>query len=164
MRQQFYMNKSVVFQLLLCFGSFPSSTYDDLALDTHHGASRNSSTGRRCASRPGEQGGQASAFLARQPKGLITLLAFRLRNIADEESLFFNCLHALPEATVGLISDLVKADPLPTNQYTELRYRFFCCLSADRHTAGAAAPPAAATAVVGKCDEFIALLQSVDFL
>jgi hypothetical protein len=29
--------------------------------------------------------------------------AFRLLNIADEESQFFNCLHALPEATVSLI-------------------------------------------------------------
>jgi hypothetical protein len=34
--------------------------------------------------------------------------AFRLRNIADEESRFFNCLHALPEATVSLIADLVE--------------------------------------------------------
>ena len=49
--------------------------------------------------------------------------AFRLRNIADEESRFFNCLHALPEATVSLIADLVEADPLPANPYTELRCR-----------------------------------------
>jgi hypothetical protein len=47
--------------------------------------------------------------------------AFQLRNIADEESRFFNCLHALPEATVSLIADLVEADPLPQNPYTELR-------------------------------------------
>ena len=38
--------------------------------------------------------------------------AFRLRNIADEESRFFNCLHALPEAIVSLIADLVEADQL----------------------------------------------------
>jgi hypothetical protein len=49
--------------------------------------------------------------------------AFRLRNIADEESRFFNCLHALPEATVSLIANLVEADPLPANPYTELRRR-----------------------------------------
>jgi hypothetical protein len=49
--------------------------------------------------------------------------AFRLRNIADEESRFFNCLHALPETTVSLIPDLVEADPLPANPYTELRRR-----------------------------------------
>ncbi len=49
--------------------------------------------------------------------------AFRLRNIGDEESRFFNCLHALPEATVSLIADLVEADPLPANPYTELRRR-----------------------------------------
>ncbi len=49
--------------------------------------------------------------------------AFRLRNIADKESRFFNCLHALPEATVSLIADLVEADPLPANPYTELRRR-----------------------------------------
>jgi hypothetical protein len=49
--------------------------------------------------------------------------AFRLRNIADEESRFFNCLHALPETTVSLIADLVEADPLPANPYTELRRR-----------------------------------------
>jgi hypothetical protein len=36
---------------------------------------------------------------------------------------FFNCLHALPEATVSLIADLVEADPLPQNPYTELRCR-----------------------------------------
>jgi hypothetical protein len=49
--------------------------------------------------------------------------AFRLRNIANVESRFFNCLHALPEATVSLIADLVEADPLPVNPYTELRRR-----------------------------------------
>ena len=49
--------------------------------------------------------------------------AFQLRNIADERSRFFNCLHALPEATVCLIADLVEADPLPANPYTELRRR-----------------------------------------
>jgi hypothetical protein len=49
--------------------------------------------------------------------------AFRLSNIADEESRFFNCLHDLPETTVSLIADLVEADPLPTNPYTELRRR-----------------------------------------
>jgi hypothetical protein len=49
--------------------------------------------------------------------------AFRLRNIADEESWFFNCLHALPETTVSLIADLVEADPLPANPYMELRRR-----------------------------------------
>jgi hypothetical protein len=49
--------------------------------------------------------------------------AFRLRKIADEESRFFNCLHALPEATVSLMADLVEADPLPANPYTELRRR-----------------------------------------
>jgi hypothetical protein len=49
--------------------------------------------------------------------------AFRLRNIADEESRFFNCLHALLEMTVSLIADLVEADPLPANPYTELPRR-----------------------------------------
>jgi hypothetical protein len=49
--------------------------------------------------------------------------AFRLHNITDEESWFFNCLHALPETTVSLIADLVEADPLPANPYTELRRR-----------------------------------------
>jgi hypothetical protein len=49
--------------------------------------------------------------------------AFRLRNIADEESRFFNCLRALPETTVSLIADLVEADPLPANPYTDLRRR-----------------------------------------
>jgi hypothetical protein len=49
--------------------------------------------------------------------------AFQLRNIADERSRFFNCLHALPEATVCLIADLVEADPFPANPYTELRRR-----------------------------------------
>ncbi len=49
--------------------------------------------------------------------------AFQLRNIADERSRFFNCLHALPEATVCLIADLVEADPLPENPYTELGRR-----------------------------------------
>jgi hypothetical protein len=46
---------------------------------------------------------------------------FRLRNIPYEESKFYNCLHALPEATINLIADLVKTVPLPVNPYTELR-------------------------------------------
>ncbi len=49
--------------------------------------------------------------------------AFRLRNIADEESRLYNCLHALPEATVNLVADLVEADPLSANPYTEHRRR-----------------------------------------
>jgi hypothetical protein len=49
--------------------------------------------------------------------------AFRPRNITDEESRFFNCLHALPEATVSLIADLLEVDPLPANLYTELHRR-----------------------------------------
>jgi hypothetical protein len=47
--------------------------------------------------------------------------AFRLRNIADEESRSFNCLHALLETTVSLIADLVEADPRPANPYTEIQ-------------------------------------------
>jgi hypothetical protein len=38
--------------------------------------------------------------------------AFRLRNIADEESRFYNCLHALPEAgkqALGARADLFAA-------------------------------------------------------
>ncbi len=59
--------------------------------------------------------------------------AFRLRNITDEESRFYNCLHALPEATVSLIADLVEADPIPVNPYMEL-----CCrlLAAHQLTPG----------------------------
>jgi hypothetical protein len=54
--------------------------------------------------------------------------AFRLRDIVDEESRFYNCLHALPETSVSLIVGLVEADPLPANPlpanpYTELRHR-----------------------------------------
>jgi hypothetical protein len=49
--------------------------------------------------------------------------AIRVRNIADEESRFFNCFHALLETTVSLIADLVEADPLLANPYTELRRR-----------------------------------------
>ncbi len=64
-------------------------------------------------------------FWTANPRAWFTIAegAFRLRNIADEESQFFNCLHALPEATVSLIADLVEADPLPANPYTELRRR-----------------------------------------
>jgi len=76
-----------------------------------HGESR-----ARGRSAGGEQGGQATWFT--RVEG-----AFRLRNIADEESRFFNCLHALPETTVSLIADLVEADLLPANPYTELRRR-----------------------------------------
>jgi hypothetical protein len=64
-------------------------------------------------------------FWTANPRAWFTIAegAFRLHNIADEESRFFNCLHALPEATVSLIADLVEADPLPANPYTELRRR-----------------------------------------
>jgi hypothetical protein len=55
--------------------------------------------------------------------------AFWLRNIADEESRFFNCLHALLETTVSLIADLVEADPLPANLYTELCRLFWLLTS-----------------------------------
>jgi hypothetical protein len=64
-------------------------------------------------------------FCTANPRAWFTSVegAFRLRNIADEESRYFNCLHALPETTVSLIADLVEADPLPANPYTELRHR-----------------------------------------
>jgi hypothetical protein len=64
-------------------------------------------------------------FWTQNPRAWFTSAegAFRLRNIADEESRFFNCLHPLPETTVSLIADLVEADPLPANPYTELRRR-----------------------------------------
>ncbi len=42
--------------------------------------------------------------------------AFQVCNIADKE-----CLHALPEATVSLIADLVEANPLQANPYMELQ-------------------------------------------
>ena len=48
---------------------------------------------------------------------------FELRGIVDERSRFFNTLHALPEATVVLIADLVEAEPLPPLPFTELRRR-----------------------------------------
>ncbi|MFN9906117.1 MAG: hypothetical protein ACK56F_08340, partial [bacterium] len=54
-----------------------------------------------------------SGLRTRGPGSLARRGAFQLRNIADERSRFFNCLHALPEATVCLIADLVEADPLP---------------------------------------------------
>jgi hypothetical protein len=62
-------------------------------------------------------------FWSGKPQAWFTSVegAFWLRNITDEKSRFFNCLHALPEGTVGLIVNLVEADPLPQNPYTELR-------------------------------------------
>jgi hypothetical protein len=38
--------------------------------------------------------------------------SFELQGIADERSRFFNSFHALSEATVVLIADLVEAVPL----------------------------------------------------
>ena len=49
--------------------------------------------------------------------------SFVLRGIDDELARFYNVLHALPEATVTLVADLVEAEPLPANPYTELRRR-----------------------------------------
>ncbi len=46
---------------------------------------------------------------ANQPGGLVR------KNIADKESCFFNCLYALPVATVVFIADFVEAVPLPVN-------------------------------------------------
>jgi hypothetical protein len=59
-------------------------------------------------------------FWTANPRARFTIAegAFRLRNNADKESWFFNCLHTLPETTVSLIADLVEADPLPENPYT----------------------------------------------
>ena len=48
---------------------------------------------------------------------------FELRGIVDERSKFFNTLHALPEATIVLIADLVEAEPLPPLPFTDLRRR-----------------------------------------
>ncbi len=39
-----------------------------------------------------------------------------------EKFRFFNCPHALPDAMVVLIADLVEAVLLPSNPYMELRY------------------------------------------
>jgi hypothetical protein len=41
--------------------------------------------------------------------------SFRLHNISDEESRFYNILQALPEATVSLMVNLVEVDLLPVN-------------------------------------------------
>ena len=48
---------------------------------------------------------------------------FEFRCIVDEWSKFFNTLHALPEARVVLIADLVEAAPLPPTPFTELQRR-----------------------------------------
>jgi hypothetical protein len=63
------------------------------------------------------------SFKTASPRAWFTSVegAFRLHNIANKESRFNNCLHATPEATVSLIADLVEADTLLTNLYTELR-------------------------------------------
>jgi hypothetical protein len=86
-----------------------------------HGATR---AARGCSA-GGEQSGQATAVLDREPTSLVHQRGGGVpaANIADEESQFFNCLHALPETTVSLIADLVEADPLPVNPYTELHRR-----------------------------------------
>jgi hypothetical protein len=72
-------------------------------------------------------------FWTTNPRSWFTSVegTFRLRNIADEESRFYNCLHHLQETTVSLIADLVEADPLPVNPYTELRR---CLLAAHQLT------------------------------
>ncbi len=41
--------------------------------------------------------------------------------IDDEPARFYNCLQALPEATVILISDLLEANLLPAASYTALQ-------------------------------------------
>ncbi len=46
---------------------------------------------------------------------------FYLRGIDDELARFYNCLHALPEATVSIISDLMARPP--ANPYTALKAR-----------------------------------------
>jgi hypothetical protein len=48
---------------------------------------------------------------------------FFLRGIDDELARFYNCLHALPESTITLISDLVEADPPPATPYQALKAR-----------------------------------------
>jgi len=46
---------------------------------------------------------------------------FYLRGIDDELAQFYNCLHALPEATVSIVSDLVARPP--ANPYQALKAR-----------------------------------------
>ena len=48
---------------------------------------------------------------------------FFLRGLDCERARFYNCLHALPESTITLISDLVEADPPPATSYTALKAR-----------------------------------------
>jgi hypothetical protein len=49
--------------------------------------------------------------------------SYRLRNIAYEESCFFNCQQDFLDAMEVLIADLVETVPLPANPYMELCYR-----------------------------------------
>jgi hypothetical protein len=82
---------------------------------------------------PGNRAVKLPLFWTTNPRSWFTSAegSFWLPNITNEESRFYNCLHALPEAIVSLIADLVEADPLPANQYTELHR---CLLAAHQLT------------------------------
>ncbi len=117
--------KSLAFYRFLVWTSFPVFTYGDL--DLEHTAWRR----RHIRSLYRRTERSASALLACQPGGLIR------KKIADKESYFFNCLHALTVATVVIIANLVEAVPFPVNP-SWLRRR---CRTFSRH---GTAPPAAA--------------------
>jgi hypothetical protein len=50
---------------------------------------------------------------------------FALRGITDQRIKYYNALAALPEATVNLVADLIEAEELPEDVYTQLRARLF---------------------------------------
>ncbi len=79
-----------------------------------------------------QQCGQATAVLDREPAGLVHQCGggvFGCATLPTRRATV--SLHALPEATVSLIADLVEADPLPANPYTELQR---CLLAAHQLT------------------------------
>jgi hypothetical protein len=50
---------------------------------------------------------------------------FALRGITDQRIKYYNALACLPETTINLIIDLVEAEEVPADAYTQLRARLF---------------------------------------
>jgi hypothetical protein len=85
----------------MCASSLLASTYGDANMmntQQQHGESPHSSS----RGGPSKQSCQATTILDHQHPVLVHHVegAFWLRNIANKESKFYNCLHALPKATV----------------------------------------------------------------
>jgi hypothetical protein len=85
---------------------FPTFTYGNTDFRTHSSEMNQLGIPLSEDAPPANRAVRLPPFWTTNPRSWFTSAegAFRLRNIADEESKFYICLHALPETMVSLIA------------------------------------------------------------